>query len=400
MEMVISKPFDQICKSQLEPVWNQLGSKPKQLLADIKTLRLLLYYLTQYDCITFYKMLNCLKSHEKELGRSSGWIFLDAANELFTFARLRVYGTNLHKPQTKSDLMNNRLFYSKEFAPRIIKESPKLKALTEVLQEIGTEENLQNEINILITANDDRTCSQIKHFLSKNHLTISKANDQNSEEIDSFDILADQNNDTEDKEEEFIVKMILKPSLNTGNQYIDRPQNSKVKKILKGDKKDLRKKDSSEVSLTQMMRKKKITEQMNSAVDIEENSSSDSESGSIQDQPATSSNNTNNYQNTNIFLSPYSGGAKQRISLIKLLNEIKPKYVILFDCELRFVRQLEVYKVINYELPLRVYFFMYSNSCEEQRYLTSIRREKEAFEILIKEKAVTFFLTFRGDSSF
>ena len=56
MEMVISKPFDAIVKSQLEPVWNQLGSKPKQLISDIKTLRLLLYYLTQYDCITFYKM--------------------------------------------------------------------------------------------------------------------------------------------------------------------------------------------------------------------------------------------------------------------------------------------------------------------------------------------------------
>lgn len=42
MEMVISRPFDQIVKAQLEPVWNQLGSKPKQLISDIRTLRLLL----------------------------------------------------------------------------------------------------------------------------------------------------------------------------------------------------------------------------------------------------------------------------------------------------------------------------------------------------------------------
>ena len=112
MEMVISKPFDAIVKSQLEPVWNQLGSKPKQLISDIKTLRLLLYYLTQYDCITFYKMLNCLKSHEKELGRSSGWMFLDAADQLFTKARHRVYGNNL-KNYTKIDI-NSRFLYSKE----------------------------------------------------------------------------------------------------------------------------------------------------------------------------------------------------------------------------------------------------------------------------------------------
>jgi hypothetical protein len=69
----------------------------------------------------------------------------------------------MQRVYTKSDLMNNRLMYSKEFAPRIIKESPKLKALKEVLQEIGKEENESEEINILIAASDDRTCSQIKH---------------------------------------------------------------------------------------------------------------------------------------------------------------------------------------------------------------------------------------------
>ena len=61
MENVISKPFDKIIKLQLESVWNQIGSKPKQLINDCKTLRLLLHYLCQYDCITFYKMLQCLK---------------------------------------------------------------------------------------------------------------------------------------------------------------------------------------------------------------------------------------------------------------------------------------------------------------------------------------------------
>ncbi len=35
---------------------------------------------------------------------------------------------------------------------------------------------------------------------------------------------------------------------------------------------------------------------------------------------------------------------------------------------------------------VKVYFLMYSNSVEEQAYLTSLRREKEAFEFLIKEK--------------
>lgn len=58
-------------------------------------------------------------------------------------------------------------------ASRIIAESPKLKVLKEVLEELGTEENSEEEINILIVANDDRTCSQIKHVF-KNIFFLNK----------------------------------------------------------------------------------------------------------------------------------------------------------------------------------------------------------------------------------
>jgi hypothetical protein len=39
-------------------------------------------------------------------------------------------------------------------------------------------------------------------------------------------------------------------------------------------------------------------------------------------------------------------------------------------------------------MNIRVYFLLYGSSAEEQRYLSSIRREKEAFEKLIRERAV------------
>ena len=40
------------------------------------------------------------------------------------------------------------------------------------------------------------------------------------------------------------------------------------------------------------------------------------------------------------------------------------------------------------ELDVRVYFMIYENSVEEQNYLSLIRKEKEAFERLIREKSV------------
>jgi hypothetical protein len=59
------------------------------------------------------------------------------------------------------------------------------------------------------------------------------------------------------------------------------------------------------------------------------------------------------------------------------------KYIFLFH-----VLQ-QVYQSSHLEFQLRVYFLMYGGSVEEQAFLTSLRREKEAFDFLIKEKAVS-----------
>ena len=49
----------------------------------------------------------------------------------------------------------------------------------------------------------------------------------------------------------------------------------------------------------------------------------------------------------------------------------------------------QVFRATRPSKQLRVYFLMYEGSSEEQRYLTSLRKEKEAFEYLIREKAVS-----------
>lgn len=71
----------------------------------------------------------------------------------------------------------------------------------------------------------------------------------------------------------------------------------------------------------------------------------------------------------------------------KLLQEIKPRYIILFDPSVGFIRQIEVYRKMYPTLQVRLYFMLYAESSEEQRYLSSIRKEKDAFERLIKDKA-------------
>ena len=72
--------------------------------------------------------------------------------------------------------------------------------------------------------------------------------------------------------------------------------------------------------------------------------------------------------------------------LYKVINELKPRYVVLYDVQVSAVRQLEVFQASNPDHKLKAYIMMYGNSTEEQAYLSSLRKEKDAFEKLIKEK--------------
>lgn len=51
-------------------------------------------------------------------------------------------------------------------------------------------------------------------------------------------------------------------------------------------------------------------------------------------------------------------------------------------------RYFQVYRSTNPGLGVRVYFMIYQDSVEEQKYLSGLRKEKDAFERLIREKAV------------
>ncbi|CAO3681836.1 unnamed protein product [Umbelopsis vinacea] len=71
-----------------------------------------------------------------------------------------------------------------------------------------------------------------------------------------------------------------------------------------------------------------------------------------------------------------------------LLEQMQPKFIIMYDPDPAFVRRVEVYRSSHPGKEVRVYFMIYDNSVEEQRYLSSIRQEKEAFEKLIREKSI------------
>jgi DNA excision repair protein ERCC-4 len=86
--------------------------------------------------------------------------------------------------------------------------------------------------------------------------------------------------------------------------------------------------------------------------------------------------------NSLILVHPYSGDLDEHI-----LEETKPRYIIMYEPDAAFIRRVEVYRSSHTDRTVKVFFMYYGGSVEEQRYLSAVRREKDAFTRLIKERA-------------
>ncbi|PSC75286.1 DNA repair endonuclease UVH1 [Micractinium conductrix] len=70
------------------------------------------------------------------------------------------------------------------------------------------------------------------------------------------------------------------------------------------------------------------------------------------------------------------------------LWEAEPAFVVMYDLDVAFTRCLELYKAARPGRPLAVYLLRYEDSFESDRYQLALRREREVFESMIKNKEI------------
>lgn len=70
-----------------------------------------------------------------------------------------------------------------------------------------------------------------------------------------------------------------------------------------------------------------------------------------------------------------------------LLEQYKPSFVIMYNADVAFVRQVEVFKAESPGRPMRLYLLAYDDPIDEDRYRDVLEREKSAFKTLIRERA-------------
>ncbi|EEC02787.1 DNA repair endonuclease xp-f / mei-9 / rad1, putative [Ixodes scapularis] len=331
VENLIARSFEKIIKFQLDPIWHQLGAKTRHLVSDIKTLRTILQYLTQYDCVTFYSLVKSVRDAGTMTSQISDWFFLDAAETLFLQAKARVYGSEqkLHKEEAKGKEATTKGELSPSEATLRMEESPKWAALSEILVEIGRENKDCGDLNsVLVIAEDDRVCGQLTEYLCCGGQAVLRKIYRKS--------VADKDG-------------LLLPRLPSTSEDVQKsPQKTKKKQS-----------------------KPKV---------------GDTDSDDVEESDATEAATAVFPPNLpNTVFHPLRSSA---FALQQLLLTVEPKYIVLYDVNIATVREIEMYQATRAKEVLRVYFLMYEDSVDEQRYLTALRREKDAFEFLIREKNV------------
>lgn len=370
VENCVTKQFHKILQAQLDCIWHQLNSQTKLIVADLKVLRNLMISTIYNDSVSAYALIKRYRTTEYALS-NSGWVFLESAEQMFTTAKERVYNA------------------SGEFEPE---PCPKWNFLNEILKtEIPSDMKKKNSNlspKVLILCQDSRTCFQLRQVLTggEHKFLLYKAM-QNNIPIGKLSKSFQKVQNVNLPEENSSIKNEANPIPTTQNKEVD-----ELSELLSNDV----------LSEENIFQESYILTMTQKGCDLSLEDKADDES--LENNTIESSQFESFLEMENIDMTAISAKKEQPLiciqtfkterdgimALDKMLEDIEPRYVIMYHCNIAAIRQLEVYEA-RLRRPLldriQVYFFIHNQTVEEQSYLTSLRREKQAFELIIDTKS-------------
>lgn len=408
LESALLKSFDVMVRRQLEPNWHRVSWKTRQIVSDLTVLRGLLSSVLAYDAVSFLQHLDTIHAaHSPPPGSTrqtqSPWLFLDAAQTIFDTARRRVYAANPRNVSQDENIDSLR---------PVLEELPKWNILSEVLEEVDRdlyfEPSLRDGSNggILIMCSNTDACRQLRDYLQTMHFKPKSEQPVNTADLDD--------GDAPTASASFMMRRRLRNYLRWKKQFArvsatlftenqkalngatdSRPGHgssrggraSAVKRrrirgggIMGGGNSTAGRTDNGSIAqyfekpgeVADLMAKVQITAE-------EETQKDDIVADPLEDME-------DYYQLYDmmdlVVVHAYDGDQDEHV-----LEEVKPRYIIMYEPDASFIRRVEVYRSSHNDRNVKVYFMYYGGSVEEQRYLASVRREKDAFTKLIKERA-------------
>ncbi|CBQ73585.1 related to RAD1-component of the nucleotide excision repairosome [Sporisorium reilianum SRZ2] len=424
IEHAIFRAFDVVVRRQLDPIWHRVSAKTKQLVGDLTTLRNLLNYLLTYDCVTFNSYLETILASSTTTFKGttrqnqSAWLFMDAANVIFHEAKRRVYiwdESRTREPPPPEDL-------PPEVEP-VLEANPKWQLLQEVLDEVEQEIHFNIAASdvgagntILIMCGSERTSMQLRQIISSmDECPPGESGKKLMQQLlRSYFLwkggLGKLNGEQKDGTANGDTRTA--PNAAQGNL----PQAGPINEALKR-KAAFQRGQQSSANKRRRQRGGSSAQsaggRFSSATDAAGQANFQAEAAQVSDFIASAANGNENGSSTveapldaeqisddidEVEFDAFFGLLSMENLVVvrsyrgdqddKVLQELRPRFVIMYDPDPAFVRRVEVYRSTNPGVGVRVYFLIYADSVEEQRYLSALRREKESFERLIREKSM------------
>lgn len=363
--------------------------------------------LLTYDAVSFVKYLDTIVAAQSpppgaNKHSHSPWLFLDATHILFQTARARVYEGKLG-----NDLTESSTTLLADLKP-VLEPLPKWNVVSEILAEIEHDAYLHpanaDESNgtILIMCSDQRTCRQLREFVGNMHVKIGQTPNPNDEDNDSTD---------DGSSAEVMMRRRLreylrwKSSLSNVNKNLSqtgendksgkpvpspaqtpqgRPPPNKRRRVRGGGAVNSA---AGRVPNSSVQTEVELPGQVDNLLnEIQPTEVEELQKDEIIIDDLESTEDLYELYNMDdlVMIHPYDGDMDGHI-----LEEARPRYIIMYEPDAAFIRRVEAYRSSHSGRNVKVYFVYYGGSVEEQRYLSAVRREKDSFTKLIKEKGVS-----------
>jgi DNA excision repair protein ERCC-4 len=426
MDKALGKAFAVTIRRQLDPVWHKLSPKTKQLVGDLTTLKQLLSYLPRYDAISYYSFLLNHQTMNGQQRFPSAWLFTEAADRLVRAAKDRLF--QIVDKKSRVPINPRRLGAASDAASvlktaeleMVLEGNPKWDALVQILDEVRVEQQEEDAqlldgqllegpdrgggVHVLIMVKDERTCAQLREFLAlgekemlrrrfgyyllQREASIRKKGGLRSNLGAEQQLLLDAAAQFRASETAFQAQATHTVQAMAAARGTTSAKPGKGKKRMVAE---------TTPSVPEMPSLGMSLEELHALTAVDDALARNKRQLLNPSAPSSRPSGGGDKQGLSlelldradqVVLCTYEQAKQHGHGASALLQDILPRCVILYDPDMAFIRELEVFHALqSARKKLEIYFMLYDESAEQQTYLSVIQREKKSFETLIHQKA-------------